>query len=127
MNNGNNEYAKEAKARWGHTEAYKESTRRTSNYSKEDFAKAAADQERAIDLFITAMDANLDINSEQVKLAVVAHRKAISDWFYECSEEMQVGLAEMYIADPRFTEFYESRRTGLAQFVHDGILASAKA
>lgn len=126
MNLGNNEYAEEAKERWGDTDVYKESARRTSNYTEADFAKAAADQERAIELFISAMDANLDINSEQVKLAVAAHRKAISDWFYECSEEMQVGLAEMYIADPRFTQFYESRRTGLAQFVHDGILASAR-
>lgn len=121
-----NQYSEEAKQRWGDTDAYKESARRTSNYSKEDFANAAADQERAVKLFIEAMDKNLAIDSDEAQAAVIAHRKAISDWFYECSVEMQVGLAEMYVVDPRFTQFYESRRAGLAQFVHDSILAGAK-
>ena len=121
----NSEYAVEAKERWGNTNAYKESERRTSKYSKEDFQRAAADQENAIQLFISVMDANLASDSDQAIAAAEAHRKAISDWFYECSKEMQVNLAQMYLADPRFTQFYENHRIGLAQFLHDAILASA--
>ncbi len=57
--------------------------------------------------------------------AVEAHRQQISRDFYECSYEMHRGLAEMYIADPRFTGNYEKVAQGLAQYVHDAILANA--
>jgi hypothetical protein len=121
----NQDYALEAKQRWGETDAYKESERRTAKYSKVDLESAAKAHERAIELFIEAMDANLSSESSEAIAAAEAHRKAISDWYYECSKEMQVGLAQMYLADARFTQFYESRRVGLAQFVHDSIVASA--
>jgi hypothetical protein len=40
---------------------------------------------------------------------------------------MHVGLAEMYIADPRFTSTYEKIAPGLAQYLHDAIKANAAA
>jgi hypothetical protein len=54
-----------------------------------------------------------------------AHRQHISRWFYECSYEVHVGLAEMYLADPRFTSSYEKIAPGLARYVHDAIKANA--
>ena len=36
---------------------------------------------------------------------------------------MQRGLAEMYVADDRFRRTYDDRAPGLAQWVHDAILA----
>lgn len=45
--------------------------------------------------------------------------------FYDCSHEMHVGLADMYVADPRFTSHYETVAAGLAQYVHDTIHANA--
>ena len=54
-----------------------------------------------------------------------AHRRQIDDAFYACSYEMHVGLAEMYIADPRFTATYENIAPGLAQYLHDAIKANA--
>ncbi|MEP7081568.1 MAG: TipAS antibiotic-recognition domain-containing protein [Chloroflexota bacterium] len=53
------------------------------------------------------------------------HRRQIDDAFYECSYEMHVGLAEMYVADPRFTATYEKIAPGLAQYLHDAIKANA--
>ena len=53
----------------------------------------------------------------------MAHRQAISKWFYECSVEMQKNLARMYIEDPRFKQYYDGRARGLAQYVHDAIMA----
>ena len=40
-------------------------------------------------------------------------------------DEMHVGLAEGYVSDPRFTATYEKLAPGLAQFVHDAIVANA--
>ena len=45
--------------------------------------------------------------------------------FYPCSHEMHTGLAEMYVADPRFAANHERVASGLAQYVHDAILANA--
>ncbi len=38
---------------------------------------------------------------------------------------MHRGLADMYLADPRFTKTYDDRAPGLAQYVHDAIHANA--
>ena len=57
--------------------------------------------------------------------AAQAHRELISRWFYDCPAPMHVGLAQMYLSDPRFTRHYEEQEPGLAQFVHDAIVANA--
>jgi hypothetical protein len=55
-----------------------------------------------------------------------AARLLIDTWFYPLSTEMHVRLAEMYIADPRFTATYENMAEGMAQYVHDAIVANAR-
>lgn len=117
------EYDGEVQARWGNTEAYKQSQSKTSKYSKEDFRLAKIDQEAATELFVYAFGNSLDIHSEKTQAAVVAHRDAISKWFYDCSPEMQKNLAVMYLEDKRFKEYYDGRVRGLAQYVHDAIMA----
>ena len=118
-----NEYEQEAQDRWGDTDAYRQSTARTSKYTKDDFAAAKVDQEAATEMFVVAYGNSYAVTSEQAQAAVVAHRAAISKWFYECSVEMQKNLAVMYIVDPRFKAYYDGRVRGLAQYVHDAIMA----
>ena len=118
-----NEYEQEAQERWGDTDAYKQSTSRTSTYTKDDFAAAKVDQEAATEKFVTAFGNSYAITSEQAQEAVIAHRAAISKWFYDCSIEMQKNLAVMYIEDHRFKAYYDGRVRGLAQYVHDAIMA----
>ena len=116
-------YREEAKGRWGDTDAYKQSTSRTSKYTKDDFAAAKVDQEAATEMFVIAFGNSYAVSSEQAQAAVVAHRAAISKWFYDCSVEMQKKLAVMYIEDHRFKAYYDGRVRGLAQYVHDAIMA----
>ena len=118
-----NEYENEVKERWGDTLAYKQSKERTSKYSEQDFANAKADQEAATESFRLSFVSKKAPNSPEAKQAVIAHREAISKWFYDCSPEMQKNLALMYVADERFKKFYDDRELGLAQYVHDAIMA----
>ncbi len=118
-----NEFEDEARERWGDTDAYQQSTSRTSKYTKDDFAAAKVDQEAATEMFVVAFGNSYSVKSEQAQAAVVAHRAAISKWFYDCSVEMQKNLAVMYIEDHRFKAYYDGRVRGLAQYVHDAILA----
>ncbi len=114
-------YEAEVIERWGETNAYRQSKSKTSKYTQADFAAAKIDQEAATELFVYAYGNSLPIDSQKAQEAVIAHREAISKWFYECSTEMQKGLAEMYLSDPRFKKYYEGRVTGLAKYVHDAI------
>jgi hypothetical protein len=115
-------YDEEVKDRWGDTDAYRQSQSKTSKYSKDDFEAAKVDQEAATELFVYAFGNSLPIDSPKAQEAVIAHREAITKWFYDCSIEMQKNLALMYIEDPRFKEYYDGRVRGLAQYVHDAIM-----
>ena len=56
--------------------------------------------------------------------AAEAHLRSI-ERFYDCSYAMHRGLADLYLADPRFTKTYEDIRVGMAQYVNDAIHANA--
>ena len=118
-------YEAEAKQRWGKTDAYKESNRRTASYTKDDWARQSAESQ-AIELeFLAAMQQGHSAESVEAKNAAERHRLQIDKWFYPCSHEMQTGLAEMYVADPRFTGHYDKLAPGLAMYVRDAIIANA--
>ena len=76
---------------------------------------------------MAALDAGVPAESEQAMALAEEHRAQISRHYYQCTYEIQVGLAEMYLADPRFRAHYDDQRPGLAQYVHDAILANAVA
>lgn len=117
------QYSKEVHERWGDTDAYQQSQARTARYTHADFAAAKVDQEAATELFVYAFGNSLPVTSEKAQAAVVAHRAAITKWFYECSVEMQKNLALMYVQDARFKKYYDDRVRGLSQYVHDAIMA----
>jgi DNA-binding transcriptional MerR regulator len=119
------EYADEAKERWGETDAYKQSQARTSKYTKADWERAQTESAAIVEMFRAAMLAGLAAESDEAARAAEAHRQNITDWYYDCSYEIQAGLAEMYVADARFTEFYDKVEPGLAQYVSDAITANA--
>jgi hypothetical protein len=118
-----NDFEAEVRERWGETDAFKQSRARTSKYSHADFAAAKVDQEAVTERFATAFGNGVDYKSAEVQAIVIAHRAAISKWFYECSVEMQRNLALMYLGDERFKKYYDGRVRGLAQYVHDAIMA----
>ena len=118
-------YEAEAKERWGDTAAYKDSQKRIAGYSKEDIAKAQRAMQDATNLVRAAFIEGLPANSERAMDGAEAHRKSISDWWYDCTYQIHTGLASMYLADPRFTAHYENQQAGLAKYIHDAILANA--
>ena len=118
-------YAAEVEERWGDTDAYRESARRATRYTKADWARIKAEGGAVTELLAAAMRARLPADGPEAMDAAEAHRRQIDEAFYPCSYEMHAGLAEMYLADPRFTATYEAVAPGLAQYVHDAILANA--
>lgn len=118
-------YADEARERWGHTEAYKESARRTKLYKAEDWAKIKAEGEAVEAGMAALLAAGEAPDGAKAMDQAEQARLYIDRWFYPCSHKMHVGLADMYLADARFTAYYEERAAGLAAFVAGAIKANA--
>jgi DNA-binding transcriptional MerR regulator len=118
------QYEAEVKERWGTTDAYKESARRTKGYTKADWerfkAEAAANGSRIAEL----MRAGKPVTDPEVQAAVTEHRLLIDRWFYPCSTEMHKALGSMYVTDPRFTANLDKLGAGYAQYLSDAIAAS---
>jgi DNA-binding transcriptional MerR regulator len=119
------EYEQEVEGRWGDTDAYRESQRRAARYGEEDWQEIRAEAERIGAGFVEAMAGGTDPSDEAAMELAEEHRRHITRWFYPCSYEIHRGLAEMYVADPRFAKHYEVRAPGLAVYVRDAILANA--
>jgi MerR family transcriptional regulator, thiopeptide resistance regulator len=119
------QYADEVRERWGETDAYRTSQRRTAQYTKEDWLRIKAEAAEVDRRFVAALADGVPAASEPVMDVAEEHRQHISRWFYDCPYEMHRGLGDMYLADPRFTERYEQLAPGLAQYARDAIHANA--
>jgi DNA-binding transcriptional MerR regulator len=119
------EYEDEARERWGHTDAYRESARRAAQYGESEWQQIRREAEEIVREMVALMRAGEPADGAAARTLAERHRQHISRWFYPCSTRMHRGLAEMYVADPRFTETYEREAEGLAAYVHDAIVANA--
>jgi hypothetical protein len=119
------QYAEEAEQRWGDTEAWKQSQRRSAAYTKEDWITIKAQADANIAGFAEAMRAGEPATGTVAMDLAEEHRQHISRWFYDCGYDQHRGLAEMYISDPRYTAPYDEIEPGFSQYVHDAILANA--
>ena len=119
------EWADEARERWGDTDAYRESARRTAVYTKDDWVRLKADGDAQLRelaaLFATGAPADGDAAMDLAE----RHRAHITRWFYDCGYDVHRGLAEMYLSDERFTRTFDVVAPGLAQYLHDAIAANA--
>ena len=118
-------YEDEARERWGDTDAYKESRRRTARYTKEDWVRIKAEGDALEAEFAEAMAAGTAADSPEVMDLAERARLSIDKAFYPCSHEMHADLGRMYVSDPRFTKHYDDRAPGLARYVCDAIRANA--
>jgi DNA-binding transcriptional MerR regulator len=113
------QYEAEAEQRWGHTEAYKESARRTAKYTKADWVAIKAEME-SIGSDLAAL-VGQDPADPAVQAVIERHFRHINDRFYTCTPEIYRGLGELYVTDPRFTANIDKVKPGLAAFWREAI------
>jgi MerR family transcriptional regulator, thiopeptide resistance regulator len=119
------EYEAEAEQRWGDTDAWQQSRRRTAAYTKADWIKIKAEADANIGGFAETLRMGAPADGALAMDLAEAHRRHISRWFYECDPAMHRGLAELYISDPRYIASYDEIEPGFSHYVHDAILANA--
>jgi DNA-binding transcriptional MerR regulator len=119
-------YQEEAEKRWGDSEAYKESARRTRQYTKDDWKKFKDESERVNKNIVDLMIKGIAPDHPKAMDAVEEYRQLINDWFYPCDHKMHACLGDMYVTDPRFKDTYEKIHPGLAEFLQQAIAANLR-
>lgn len=114
----------EAEQRWGDTEAWAESRRRTQGYGAPEW-KALKEEADAIYQRLGAhLAAGAAPTDAKVQDDVRAHREHIDRWFYPCSAAMHRTLADLYDGDARFGANIDRYGDGLAAFLAAAIRAA---
>ena len=107
-----NQYAEEAKQRWGNTDAYKEFEQRDT-----DFSKSAALLDAVFEEFAELNRDGVLPDSEPAKITVEKLQQRITDNFYTCTDDILKGLGQMYVADERFRKNIDKHGEGTAAYV----------
>jgi MerR family transcriptional regulator, thiopeptide resistance regulator len=119
------EYAALAEQRWGHTDAWTQSRQRAAALTKLDWQQIKAQADALLADLAEAKRDKVEPGSAGANALARRHRDSI-ERFYDCTAEMHICLAEMYVADERFTRYYDYVEPGLARFVHDIIVAGTR-
>ena len=121
------QYEAEVEERWGDTDAYAQSKRKTAAYSKDDWVRIKAERrdiERPVRAAALRAGAAPDSAAGDGRRggAPAADHAGTST---TARPEMHAGLGRMYVEDERFTGHYEAMAPGLAQYVSTAVQANA--
>ena len=95
-------YTEEAKARWGHTDAWRESQEKTRGKSKEDLVSEA---DGLMDIFRRLGQLRTGSPASGEAQALIGElQRYISDHYYTCTPQILRGLGQMYAAGGEMTE-----------------------
>ena len=114
-------YKSEAKEKWGKTDAYKEHTEKTKNYSKDKWSNLLEEMSNIFRKFAECMKNGEEASSVNVQDLVKMLQCHISENYYLCTNEILAGLGQMYVADERFKNNIDKHTEGTAKFVSEAI------
>jgi len=121
------EFAAESSERWGSTDAYAESARRTGAYTTQDWTRQRIESDELDQRFLGLADAGIAAHSKDAAALVDDHRAHITKWFYPCTPEIHAGLGTMYVSDDRFMSRIDEAGEGLAEYLSAAIEARYEA
>ncbi|MDO5111405.1 MAG: MerR family transcriptional regulator [Clostridia bacterium] len=115
------QYAAEAKDKYGDTDAWTQSQQRAKKYSKADWDRINAEADAIMEGFGKLVGKGAE--DEAVRAQVESWKAHLEHYYYDCTDEIFSGLAQMYVQDERFTQNIDKHGKGTAQLMHDSILA----
>ncbi len=114
-------YKDEVKERWGTTDAYKQYSKKSKDYSDSKKSSLAAGTDAVMKDFALCMKADNAPDSAEAQSLVKALQKHITDNYYTCTNEILYGLGQMYVADDRFRSNIDKHGDGTAEFISKAI------
>ena len=114
------EYAAQAKAKWGKTDAYKEFQQKTAGQTQQQMQSTG---DALMDIFAEIGAIRDGSPASPEAQALVAKLQAfITDNYYTCTKQILRGLGQMYIAGDSMTEnINKTGGDGTAEFAHKAI------
>ena len=116
----------EAEGRYGGTDDWAESRRRTALWSVVEWRENAGRIEGIEADMIDAIRADAAPESETAAGLVAAHRHALSE-FFPVTPAKHYLISRAYITDERFRSHYDAQQEGFAQWLADAIAHVARA
>ena len=117
-------YGKEIREKYG-KDAVEESNAKVKGMTQEQYEEVTNLEQQVLESLKTAMDLG-DPASNLAQKTADLHRQWLSYYWNQYSKEAHAGLAEMYVADERFTAYYDKIQPGAAKFLRDAILIYTK-
>ncbi len=115
------QYEAEAKERWGETDAYKEHTEKTANYTKDKWQDVNDGINTVLAKFAECMSNGNTANSVEAQALVKELQNYITENYYTCTNKILAGLGQMYVADERFKTNIDKHGNGAAEFISKAI------
>jgi len=116
----------EVQERWGDTDAYRESARRSKRYGQDDWRRIRDEQAAIYADAAAVLQAGRAPESAEAMAVAERHRQSIERWFYPCGPAMHTNLADLWQADARFAESIDAHATGLTPFLAAAVRANAR-
>ena len=110
-------YETEAKQRWGDTDAYKEHTEKTANYTEYKWQQVNDGLNTVLAKFAECMKSGYTADSNEAEALVKELQTHITDNYYTCTNAILAGLGQMYVADERFKNNIDKHSSGTAEFI----------
>lgn len=118
------DYNKEVKEKWGNTEAYSEYA--AKSHSKDKYNELVGGMENIFHDFSACMTGGEAPDSESAKSLVKKLQNYITENFYNCTDEILLGLGKMYVADERFKKNIDKFAASTAEYVSEAITCHLK-
>ncbi|WP_251520075.1 MULTISPECIES: MerR family transcriptional regulator [Staphylococcus] len=112
-------YGDEIREKYGN-DMIDKSNAKVMGMSEKDFQQFKQLEHEILELLADAYQTQ-DPTSEEAQLLADKHRQWLTYTWPRYTKEAHLGLAEMYIADERFTAYYDKHVKGGTQFLRDAI------
>lgn len=114
------DYARQAKEKWGSTDAYRESQKKTAGKTKE---QLRSDGDKLMDIFAQLGAVRFeDPASEQAQALIGKLQAFITEHYYNCTPQILRGLGQLYVAGDEMTEnINKAGGPGTAEFAQKAI------
>ena len=114
-------YNIEVKQRWGETDAYKEHSEKTANYTQDKWQQVNDGLDRVLAKFAECKKSAQTPDSDEAQALVIGLQAYITENYYTCTNEILAGLGQMYVADERFKNNIDKHGNGTAEFISQAI------
>ncbi len=119
-------YKAEAREKWGKTQAYQEHAEKTKGYSKEKWNSLTEGMDQIMAAFALCMKSGEATDAAQAQQLVKTLQEHITENYYTCTDQILLGLGQMYVGDERFRQNIDRHGEGTAQFICDAVEAYCK-